>query len=92
MIGIEIGVAAQRVGGDRIGFYTIALARQRLCHDEAKEFRKLRQFAEVDAVHNAIKRGADFGVVRLSGDLVFQLAYFSERRRIGPVAAWSLAR
>jgi len=62
---IEIGIAAEPVGRDRIGFEPVAAAGQSLFDNEDQEVRKLRRLRQNGVRDHAAQRGTDILVARL---------------------------
>src|SRR5674476_341277 len=75
---IKSAVAAERVGGNRIGLDAAAIAGKLLLHHEAEEVGELRRLAEMGARNHTIQRGANFQVARL---LALSLIHISEPTR-----------
>ena len=77
---VEIGIAAERVGGDAIRLNAFSVPRQGLVDDEGEEMGKLRRLAEFGTCNEPIERGTDFPAVWLLDDVAFEFIHGRERR------------
>ena len=75
---IEIGVAAERVGGNAVSLDAFCAPGQRLVDHEAKKLRELRRFVEAGTCHQPAKRGANLPVIRPLDNVAFESVHGRE--------------
>ena len=64
---IEVRRPAEHLDGDRVALQPVALAGERLLHDETQEARRARSLLEATARENALELRAHFGRAGLDG-------------------------